>query len=654
MSAGAVHVRRLHHRSASGDEVVDRLRLGALLAGAAVDPPGLPPAAVLCVRRLADPLPGRLPLGELAPPREWEAAVAGALERERRGAARPALGFVPAGATAVLFADRAELLACLAADWLSGELALRWWWAGLIEVALPRRDAVALAWREEPRYVPAALELLSARGLAVAFARALGRFETARLAEATAVAHGRPELAEPIARAAPAPPGSRAVPRASVVAGPRPAVAVSDAGEPPAGRALAAPARSPARARREDPPPATARPLDPPSPPSPPRAVSPSPPAGDGGRTGSDPPAAPPRSMPAAAAAPHRVGAARVEPPAPSSPPPAVAGPAPAASVEPLLAVARALRPGPAAPSAAPHAPAPERAAPPPPAAPPASAAEDVRAAPWTPAAEPAAAPPGATPRADDRAAPATSPLAAAPEPPASPAADVVLTELGGLFFLVNVGIHLGLIADFTEPRAPGLDPFELVTLLGRELVEEPDPIWPLLAALAGRELDEPAGAGFDPGPWRMPPGWLEPWREAPARPWTFAISGGRLRVRHPAGFLVVDEPARRTALVDARARYGAPPMRLGRVLDAGGRGTPARRWARLLAAYARPRLQLALGAGDPVALLRRPARVYVTAAHVDVELELAAHPLELRLAGLDRDPGWLPASTRRLAFHFR
>ena len=66
-------------------------------------------------------------------------------------------------------------------------------------------------------------------------------------------------------------------------------------------------------------------------------------------------------------------------------------------------------------------------------------------------------------------------------------------------------------------------------------------------------------------------------------------------------------------------------------------------------------RLQQALGAeGDVTALVcRHPAQVVATPTRVDVHLALAELPLALRLAGLDRDPGWVPAAGRALAFHF-
>jgi hypothetical protein len=67
--------------------------------------------------------------------------------------------------------------------------------------------------------------------------------------------------------------------------------------------------------------------------------------------------------------------------------------------------------------------------------------------------------------------------------------------------------------------------------------------------------------------------------------------------------------------------------------------------------------LHRALSALDPDELARtfcaHDARVVVTATHLDIYLALGALPIEVRLAGLDRDPGWVPAAGRFIAFHF-
>jgi hypothetical protein len=83
----------------------------------------------------------------------------------------------------------------------------------------------------------------------------------------------------------------------------------------------------------------------------------------------------------------------------------------------------------------------------------------------------------------------------------------------------------------------------------------------------------------------------------------------------------------------------------------------PLARWAGRLADYAEARLRRALGLGPSdsldALLLRRAARVFVTPTHVDVAFRLADLPLEVRFAGLDRTPGWIPAAGRFVGFRF-
>jgi hypothetical protein len=223
----------------------------------------------------------------------------------------------------------------------------------------------------------------------------------------------------------------------------------------------------------------------------------------------------------------------------------------------------------------------------------------------------------------------------------------MIETELGGLFYLLNLALALGLYGDFSTPLRPGiaLDPWDLVTLLGRRLLDDPardDPVWPLLAGLAGRRPRERPGAGFaPPADWRVPRAWLAPF--ARAGTWRWSLAGGRLRVAHPQGFVVLDVAPDR----------GRPPR--GVQLRRGGvarePAQPLARWVARLAAYTRARLRVS--AIEPDMLLRHRARVHVSPAHVDVVLSLAELPLEIRLAGLDRTPGFIPAAGRFLAFHF-
>ena len=201
------------------------------------------------------------------------------------------------------------------------------------------------------------------------------------------------------------------------------------------------------------------------------------------------------------------------------------------------------------------------------------------------------------------------------PEPTRDPL-EGIATGLGGIFFLLNVGLYLELYGDFTVPLAPGisLNIWDFIELAGRALDPLPpespfngDPIWPLLVELAGRPANTPAGAGFEPPRnWTIPTDWLR----------------------------AVDLP-----LVDAPGEAD---------LFA---------WLRWLMPYVRARLTSALRIDDPSRLgqhlLRHRARIFISPMHVDVVYSLQTHPVEIRCAGLDRDPGWIPAAGRWVTFHF-
>src|SRR3989442_13029522 len=93
------------------DPVDARLRASWLLDESALQPPGLPPSAILCIRRLVDPQPGVIALdGARRPPRAWIDLVAASVAALARRAERPARGDVAGDAAAVGCAERAELL----------------------------------------------------------------------------------------------------------------------------------------------------------------------------------------------------------------------------------------------------------------------------------------------------------------------------------------------------------------------------------------------------------------------------------------------------------------------------------------------------------------------------------------------------------------
>jgi hypothetical protein len=251
---------------------------------------------------------------------------------------------------------------------------------------------------------------------------------------------------------------------------------------------------------------------------------------------------------------------------------------------------------------------------------------------------------------------------------------EVIDTELGGIFYLLDLALYLGLYGDFTEPERQGLelDPWDflalLATALGAADGAADDPVWPLLARLAGHDPQSRPGARFvAPADWRIPVDWLRPFATTPpeARPWHWSTAGARLRIHHPAGFPVVDiavsgEVTQRT--VRAAVRRFGPGIHLrrsslvGRMARAAGR-RPVDCWMAWVAAYGRARLSLALDIDDPEmlvgVLLRHPARIFVSPTAIDVVFALVDLPIAVRIAGLDRDPGWIPAAGRDVRFRF-
>jgi hypothetical protein len=554
LDGATVSVNRLCVRGDVPDVLRARLRTERVLDAVCLHPRGIRPAAILCVRRLGDPRPRSVVLdGWQTPPRCWVAEIEVAIDRLARGAARPAHGAVPSGTEAVLFADRAEMLACLAADWSSGQAGGRWWWRALIGDVCSLRFVVK-TWLETPEYVAAGLEELARQGRATSFVARLGVDEARRMTTAVVTAHGL------------APPGLTPSPDRS--SGADLELEASTPALPSRGRL------APSRASRADVIAAPWAGLVPEA--DHPalhleqrrllavalllrRAVS-------GRRTAALvhaalawAPVAADRAESTDAIA---DGRRNVEP----DPPAAVVRTATAtrerSSRRPRVIdqqstggkgdrETRALAPGDIVPVSRPR---------------------------EVPAAEPC------TIEAGPERCRADGPRhSKAVEARTAATTETTQTELGGLLYLVNLGIFLGLYGDFTTPRSVGLDVpiWDFVELVGRPLVprrHRPDPIWPMLGRLSLR-------------------------------------AGG----------------ARRRASRDRQLDASMPSIR--------------------------ERLRLALGVRrDRHAgrlLIERSARVVLSPTHVDVFFLLSQLSIAVRLSGLDRNPGWIPAAGRIVSFHY-
>ena len=549
-------VRRLRVRGGAGVRDAGS-RIAQALAASTLRPATFPPSAILCVRRLVDPAPGHL-VRHLAvrPSPEWELAVRDRLTQLWRDAARPALGPVPSNAEAVWFADSAELLACLAADWRDGRLRTHWWWDGA-DLTPPLGSAAASllrVWVEHADALPAALAHLAGSGRAVSVVAALTEAEARAIAGAIAARFGvrlpsNSGTSVPIEPLTTPASGDRLEQRASATDG-----AVSE----PSWAAVVREAHDPAIGPEQ-------------------------------------------RRLLAVALLLHRA-------------PSAVRASHFASS---LVAWERTIEPGARAAST-------ERSSV---SAPMGARGTDQPAAsarsrdhsdenrPAVVHAEPATAVDAVDSRSSE---PATlGPIqsgAAYPNEVFEPAT-VVQTSYGGVLYLVNVALALGLYGDFTTPAHANLalPLWDFLAIAGGHLVGdrfEADPLAALLARLADRHTNEHPGARFEADDeWRVPPGWLEPFAQQEGSEW----SSRRL--------------------------------------------TPVDRWTQRLMPYIEARLRRALGTkeGDDVGRIvcAHDARIHVSALRVDVYLELADLPIAVRLAGLDRDPGWVPSVGRTITFHY-
>ena len=599
---------------------------------------GLPAQAIVVVRRLQAPGSAFQAARTDLLAGAVSAAVSVAMSAAVRPAFEAALG---AGVAAVWFADEAELLACMARDVLADELAARWWWPLLLErTATP---ALALQrWVAAPQAVPWALQALAANGQGAAWLTHIG--PAGRVALVKSLARAYPLCEEVLAGllAGVLRPGGRA-------AGGPVGVPVEDHAELRPGRGAAGDVRRPAS---RDAALAQAAEAD---------AVEPLLRLAEVLRV------APERAASADLVAGLRVvieaGRARAEIDTRG-----VAHGLPSNNTHDDAGVAWLNQaPGqaawPAAGGAA-HRHAWAAAAEPvegcgEEAASPGSAATGTNATSTN-----GATGAGQTAQPRDAAALAHAPTAPAPRPRrlAQPAAAHVAptrhlgshfhTRFGGLAFLLNVALHLGLYGDFTQPLHAGL-PLSPWRLLHTALVAA--------GGRAGRSdalgqwLRERAGGAPEPRlglPWQLPASALRAF-ETDTRRWHALVDAQALQLWHPAGFCVAQgQPA--DGLQALLAGWQRPQQAVARHGVSGTR--PAPRLSALIWPLLRARLALGLDRPARAALalcLPLHAQVQVRSERLDLHFSLETLPLALRLAGLDRDPGWLPAAGSDIRFHF-
>lgn len=559
-------------------------------AAALAGVPGLPPDALLCVRHLHARLDTQR-LRHVGGLLGAAETLSRQLQRHAGDARHPAREMVPESAQAVLFDTPAELLASAARDGLDGRLNQHWWWRSLLDGGALARGAVAL-WQRQPRHIAAALVELGTR--AGEFCQGLAPADAETLYSLLLEGHApAASIGHPDSRL-----------RGLASADPRRRLLTL-------GLALASPPGSPrlwpeiwpeiqmtADSRRLSATPKT----DQPATGSRHRSVhssnsASSPPEKSAGNAAESSQDTVPKTDSQATDLPHSRDDALLSDQHGAA---KSAASTPALSDEKRLHSRTAHRAGRTADAISDERPKNH-------------SSPDAKRSPIT-----------GTPRRRTPIEHQASTLAGPECTQAPPSSRVHLfphpgewieTRYGGVLYLLNVALHLGFYPDFTQPRDSGLtlSPWTFIAQIGERLAGRRlrrDALWQRLVALAAFSADfSPAPCGSSPET-VPPPEWPEvlrpylertkPYPSTPANSWA-------------DWFDTLIPPLRRRLA----AALAVSPRQSGRLL------------------------------------CRQNARIQFRHGHLEAHFPLNEHPIAIRLAGLDRDPGWIPAAGCDIRFFY-
>jgi hypothetical protein len=533
---------RLCVRVSGADAQASASRTALAVRPLDLDSPSVPERAILCIRRLDDPLPGGIDIRSThTRPTRWEHAAREAIGALYRSAPRLLRDDVSPHANAVVFEDRAELLACAAQSLQSRA----WWWTDVIASPLTV-DAVAREWLRTPHYIPSAIALLDAPSLRT-FLHAIEVTMALRLTQRVLEVHGIASIARVL------------VSFPAVVTALSAATATSIARvalEEPSNIAIECRVFAMIALALHESPVMTRRILE----------------------------------KQLLTRDPERPPITQIEPTSAQialSPEPVIAREAtdtlsPQEPHNPQVPVERRAL-SPSNPRRESHTPRDEH-----------DGGLRARRSTITETTRSAPAAPTTTPEWQIAQTTPTRPL----ETPISasipaPTLDAIHTPYAGLFFLLNAAIALGYYDPYGRGEDIDLDVWEFLAMCGNEWIPkfEDDALFAFLDREGGCRL--PVGV-----------------------------------YREPAGLASAFPPDNRQPATDNRKEW--------------------------LVAIREHITDALPGIESPETfLLTRAGTIVVTPAHVDVHFILETHPIEIRIAGLDRDPGWIPAAGRHVAFHF-
>ena len=212
-----------------------------------------------------------------------------------------------------------------------------------------------------------------------------------------------------------------------------------------------------------------------------------------------------------------------------------------------------------------------------------------------------------------------------------------IQSKYAGLLFLCNLFLHLDLITDFSDLSRRTHSLWALLGRVGLMAFEDfrEDPLW----TLCHTREDRPAT--WTPRihlPAVLPSSWTSLLPEA--TPWKLDTT--RFAVQHPCRVWIATGKE-----ADFRTRYPDAQLSVEPLDHPPGQ-------AERFFVFLKGALQHALNTEDPFHVLcQSPGSMEATASQLDVTFSLEQHPVEIRMLGLDRDPGWLPQAGLGLHFHF-
>jgi hypothetical protein len=254
-------------------------------------------------------------------------------------------------------------------------------------------------------------------------------------------------------------------------------------------------------------------------------------------------------------------------------------------------------------------------------------------------------------------------------------------TQLGGVLYLINLMRELDLPACF-EGLSGQVGAWGVLEVLGRSLLGNDnehlaqDPLWEVLALLNGHDPDKLPGETFHGiNVFRLPTGWLK-YITGEDSLFYWATDGERLRLWSEICLMAdypVDTSSPEELLKNELRTYSdntgstglisrpfdqAPLENITGIL-VDGSNSHLMGWLTRVIPFIRSWLTRALDPGgveepdlEKMLLLRR-GRLYVTSTDVDLVMSMNDISLQVRMAGLDNDPGWLADFGRVVRFHF-